>query len=86
MQKSMKIEIFGSGCPKCRTVEANVKKALETTGLIAEVVKVTDIDEMVKRGLMLTPGLAIDGVLVATGRTPSIDEIIQLIKKKSEKQ
>jgi small redox-active disulfide protein 2 len=64
-------------------IEVNVKKALETTGLIAEVVKVTDIDEMVERGLMSTPGLAIDGELVAAGRIPSVDEIIQLIKKKS---
>jgi len=79
----MKIEVFGTGCPKCRMIEVNVKKALETTGLIAEVVKVTDIDEMVERGLMSTPGLAIDGELVAAGRIPSVDEIIQLIKKKS---
>jgi small redox-active disulfide protein 2 len=64
-------------------VEANVKKALETTGLIAEVVKVTDIDEMVERGLMSTPGLAIDGELVSAGRIPSVDEVIQLIRKKS---
>ena len=79
----MKIEVFGTGCPKCKMVEANVKKALETTGLIAEVVKVTDIDEMVERGLMSTPGLAIDGELVSAGRIPSVDEVIQLIRKKS---
>jgi len=79
----MKIEIFGTGCPKCRMVEASVKKALEMTGLIAEVVKVTDIDEIVERGLMSTPGLAIDGELVSAGRVPSVDEVIQLIRKKS---
>jgi small redox-active disulfide protein 2 len=79
----MKIEVFGTGCPKCRMVEANVKKALETTSLIADVVKVTDIDEMVERGLMSTPGLAIDGELVSAGRIPSVDEVIQLIRKKS---
>jgi len=79
----MKIEVFGTGCPKCKMVEANVKKALETTRLVAEVAKVTDIGEMIERGLMSTPGLAIDGELVSAGRIPSVDEIIQLIRKKS---
>ncbi len=79
----MKIEVFGTGCPKCRGVEHNVMKALEQTGLKAEVVKVTDIGEIVDRGLMSTPGLAIDGDLVAAGRIPTVEEIVQILKERA---
>lgn len=79
----MKIEVFGTGCPKCRGVEQNVVKALEQTGLKAEVVKVTDIGEIVDRGLMSTPGLAIDGEVVAAGRIPTVEEIVQMVKERA---
>jgi small redox-active disulfide protein 2 len=79
----VKIEVFGTGCPKCRGVEQNVVKALEKTGLKAEVVKVTDIGEIVDRGLMSTPGLAIDGEVVAAGRIPTVEEIVQMVKERA---
>jgi small redox-active disulfide protein 2 len=79
----VKIEVFGTGCPKCRGVEQNVVKALEQTGLKAEVVKVTDIGEIVDRGLMSTPGLAIDGEVVAAGRIPTVEEIVQMVKERA---
>ncbi len=79
----MKIEVFGTGCPKCRGVEQNVVKALEQTGLKAEVVKVTDIGEIVDRGLMSTPGLAIDGEVVAAGRIPTVEEIVRILKERA---
>ncbi len=78
----MKIEVFGTGCPKCRGVEQNVSKALERLGTDAEVVKVTDIGEIIERGLMSTPGLAIDGEIVAAGRVPTVEEIVQIIRER----
>lgn len=75
----MKIELFGSGCPKCRMLEANVRKALNELGVEAEVVKVTSIDEMVERGLMAMPATVIDGELVVSGRVPSTAEIRDIL-------
>ena len=68
----MKIEILGSGCPKCKQLEANVKKAVEETKKKAEIVKVTDIDEIINRGVMATPAIIIDGKLKASGRIPEV--------------
>lgn len=76
----MKIEVFGTGCPKCNMLEANVKKVLSELNLKAEVVKVTSIDEMVERGLMSTPAVAIDGELVVAGRVPSVGELRDIIQ------
>ena len=76
----MKIEVFGTGCPKCNMLEANVRKALSELGLKAEVVKITSIDEMVERGLMSTPALAIDGEMVVAGRVPSLGELRGIIQ------
>ena len=79
----MKIEIFGTGCLKCRSVEQNVLKAVERLGADVEVVKVTDITQIVERGLMATPGLAINGEIVAAGRIPGVAEIVSMIKERS---
>ncbi len=57
----MKIEIFGPGCPKCQTAEKLVRDVLSELKLAAEVVKVTDINEIVDRGIMFTPAIIIDG-------------------------
>ncbi|MEM5804790.1 MAG: thioredoxin family protein [Candidatus Aenigmatarchaeota archaeon] len=71
----MKIEILGSGCPKCRQLEANARKAMEAAGKKAEIVKVTDITEIVNRGIMATPAIVIDGKVKAYGRVPDAEEI-----------
>lgn len=71
----MKIEILGSGCPKCKQLEANAKKAVEETKKKAEIVKVTDINEIINRGVMATPAIVIDGKLKASGRIPEVEEI-----------
>ena len=71
----MKIEILGSGCPKCKQLEANARKALEETKKKAEIVKVTDIDKIIERGVMTTPAIIIDGKLKASGRIPEVEEI-----------
>ena len=77
-----KIEILGPGCPRCNSLTENVKKALQETGQTAEVVKITDIKEMIAKGVMMTPGLAIDGKIVSQGKALSAGQIKELIKGK----
>jgi small redox-active disulfide protein 2 len=76
----MKIEILGMGCPKCKQLEANARKALEETGKKAEIVKVTDVDKIVEHGVMSTPAIVIDGAVKATGRIPDVEEIKKWLK------
>ena len=71
----MKIKILGTGCPKCKQLEANVKKVLEETGKKAEMEKVTDVNKIIEAGVMATPALAIDGKIVCSGRIPKTEEI-----------
>jgi len=71
----MKIEILGTGCPKCETVAKNVEQAVAARGVQAEVIKVTNITEITARGVMLTPALSIDGEIKAVGKIPTVDEI-----------
>ena len=76
----MRIEVLGTGCPKCQSTEQNVRKALEDLGVQAEVVKVTEVDDMIARGVMWTPALVIDGKVVLQGKIPTVDQIKQLVK------
>jgi len=75
----MKIEVLGSGCPKCKQLEANAKEAVQSE-VKAEIVKITDIDEIIEKGVMMTPALIIDGKIKSTGRIPSVEEIKEWIK------
>jgi len=71
----MKIEILGTGCPKCEKALANAKKAVEELGLDAEVVKVYELEEITSRGVVMTPALAVDGEVKLSGKVPSVEEI-----------
>ncbi len=71
----MKIEIFGPGCVRCKETEKNARMAVTSLGIEAEIVKVEDVREFAKRGVMFTPGLAIDGEVKCTGRIPTSAEI-----------
>lgn len=77
----MNIEILGQGCPKCLTLEATVKKALAELNLSAEVVKITNINTIIEKGIMQTPGLIIDGKLALQGKVPNLEQIKQIIQK-----
>ncbi len=76
----MRIEVLGPGCPKCATAEQNVRKALKELDIQAEVLKVTDIDVMIDKGVMHTPALIIDGKLALQGKIPSVEQVKQLVK------
>jgi len=76
----LKIEILGSGCANCERLEAAAREAVAELALEdAEVVKVQDMAEIVKRGVMSTPALAIGGKVVSTGRVPDKAEVMSLI-------
>ena len=77
----MKIEIFGPGCAKCNSLEKYVKDAVKELNLIdAEVLKVSDINAMVSRGVMFTPALFINGKKMSEGKVPSMEDIKSWIK------
>ena len=71
----MKITVYGPGCKKCHEAEALVKKVVADSGSDAVVEKVSDLQEMMKMGIISTPGVAVDGVLKVAGRVPKADEI-----------
>ncbi|MDD3803388.1 MAG: thioredoxin family protein [bacterium] len=77
----MKIEILGTGCPKCKKLEENAKKAVEELKIDAEIVKITDIKEIMKYKVMMTPALVVDGKVVLSGRVLSSEGLKPLIKK-----
>jgi len=75
----MKIEVFGTGCMKCKRLMKNVEKAVSESGVTAEIVKIEDITEIMERDVMFTPALAIDGEVKVAGRVADVSEIKELI-------
>ena len=75
----MKIEILGPGCMKCNELYQSALKAVSEAGVDAEVIKIEDIREIMNRGIMMTPGLIIDGNVKSTGKVLSVEEIKKLI-------
>jgi small redox-active disulfide protein 2 len=75
----MKIEIYGTGCAKCKTLYENAQKALAALGKEGEVNKVEDINQITGAGVMFTPAIAIDGQVKSAGKVLSVEEIKKLI-------
>jgi small redox-active disulfide protein 2 len=75
----MKIEILGTGCAKCKSLEAVAKEAVSKVGGFHQVVKVDDIMEIMQYNVVSTPALVIDGIVKSTGKVLSVDEVISLI-------
>ncbi|HEY9852868.1 MAG TPA: thioredoxin family protein [Leptolyngbyaceae cyanobacterium] len=78
---TMKVEILGSGCKKCQQLENNAREAVSHLGIDAEIVHISDQMEIVKRGVMSTPALAVNGKLVSRGQVISSEQIQQLIQQ-----
>jgi len=76
----MKIKILGTGCPKCKKLEENAREALDNAGKKAEIIKITDINEIVDYGVMSMPAIVIDNKLKCSGRIPDIEEIKEWLK------
>ena len=70
-----KVQILGTGCPKCRALTHNAEEAIRELGLDAEIVKVDQIKDIVAMGVMMTPALAVDGVVKASGRVLTVDQV-----------
>ena len=76
-----KIQILGTGCPKCRQLAANAEQAATELGVEFELEKVTDINEIMNFGIMVTPGLALDGEVKGSGKLLSVEEIKNLLQE-----
>jgi small redox-active disulfide protein 2 len=73
------LQVLGTGCPKCRKLAENAEAAAKALGIEYRIEKVTKIADIMKFGVMLTPALAVDGVVKVAGKVPTVDEIKQMI-------
>ncbi len=74
-----KLQVLGTGCPKCKKLAENVEAAAKALGIEYEIEKITDINEIMKFGVMMTPALAIDGQIKIVGKVPSPQDIEKMI-------
>ncbi len=74
-----KLQILGTGCEKCKKLTENAEKAAKELGIEYEIEKITDINEILKFGVMITPALAVDGKVKVAGNIPSPEAIKKLI-------
>jgi len=70
-----KLQILGTGCPKCKALTEITEAAAKELGIEYELEKVTDINEIMKFGVMVTPALAVDGQVKTVGKVPTKEEI-----------
>ena len=78
----MKIQILGTGCPKCRKVTEIAAKAVAELGSDAQIEKITDLNQIMNFGVMMTPALAIDGDVKVSGKIPSLADVKKWIGEK----
>lgn len=76
----MEIKILGTGCPKCKQLEANAREAVKALGSDAVVEKVSELAKIMEYGVMLTPALVVDGEVKASGKVLSAAQIQELLK------
>lgn len=76
----MRIQILGPGCPKCKQLAANAEQAADQLGIEYELVKVTNINEIMRFGVMMTPALAVDGEVKVVGEVPPVDGIKMMLQ------
>lgn len=78
----MKIEVIGPGCPRCKKTAQRVEKALEQLdgSVDAEIEKVEKQMEIIDRGVMHTPAVAVDGDIKTEGDIPSVDQLVEVFQ------
>ena len=81
----MKIQILGSGCPKCKLLEEHARQAVAELGSTIEVEKVTNMETIIGMGVMMTPALVLDGTVKSMGRILTKDQIVTLLKGKNSR-
>ncbi len=72
----VKVEVLGTGCRKCKKLYEEARKAIEASGVEAELVKVEDLDAIMDHGVMLTPALVVSGQVKSSGRVPTSKQIV----------
>ena len=76
----MKIQVFGTGCQKCNDLAEATKSAAANLGLDYEFEKVSDINDIIAAGVMMTPAMGVDGEVKVSGKVPSVEELESLLK------
>ena len=74
------LQVLGAGCPKCKKLTERAETAAKELGIEYEIEKVTDINDILNFGVMMTPALAVDGEVKMVGKMASVEEIKELIK------
>jgi len=74
-----KLQILGTGCPKCKKLAENTETAAKALGIEYSIEKITDIDKIMDFGVMMTPALAVDGVVKVVGKVPDAEAIKALL-------
>ena len=80
----MKVQILGAGCARCKTLEERVRKIVLENQLNIEIEKVTDLSDILKFGILTTPGLVIDGKVKSSGAIPAQEKILFWLKGSPE--
>lgn len=80
MLKKVRVQVLGVGCSKCKALEEKIRSLGTRHQLNIQVDKVTDLNEIMKYGIMMTPGLVIDGILKCYGTIPKDDELLGWMK------
>ncbi len=76
----MRIDVVGPGCPNCQMLEQHTREALHDLGLQAEIGKITDMNQIADLGILMTPGLVVDGEVKSSGKVLSKSQIVELLK------
>ncbi len=75
----MKLQVLGTGCPKCKKLAEMTEAAAKELDIDYELEKVTDINAIMQMGVMMTPALAVDGQVKVSGKVPSVENIKALL-------
>lgn len=80
----MKIQILGTGCPKCKALTEAAENAAKALGVSYEIEKVTDIEKIMSFGVMMTPALVVDGDVKVVGKIPAADELKKILSSEAK--
>ena len=76
----MKIEIYGSGCAKCKKTEKIVRQTVNELNIEAEISKIEDLQKIIDKGIMMTPAVAVNGEIKILGRVPSTQDVKKILQ------
>lgn len=77
----IRVKVLGSGCSKCKVLHERLLALKSEHDLVFDLVKITDLNEIISYGIMATPGLIINGVVKSVGRVPKDSQLLQWLKE-----